>query len=152
MEEAYALYLIIEPAMRAVNPEENMIKFAISAGLAGVLALTMAAASPAPKAVEPDHAVHEGQGVVTALSTDASAITYWTGAADGWHVVTTVDTVVGQQNGEDKHAVVRFSSLLQPGQTQLISVPADTVEHQQVLRIRRVDGGLEVLRVPAPSA
>jgi hypothetical protein len=38
-------------------------------------------------------------------------------------VVTTVDTVIGQDGDAEKHAVVRCSSVLLPGQSQLISVP-----------------------------
>jgi hypothetical protein len=59
----------------------------------------------------------------------------------------TVDAVIGQDN-EEKHAVVRFSSLLLPGQSQLISVPFAIGAQQQVLRIRRLNDRIEVARVP----
>jgi len=66
---------------------------------------------------------------------------------DGWHVVTTVDTVIDRNGDAEKHAVVRFSSVLLPGQSQLVSVPSAIGERQQVLRIRRLGDGIEVARV-----
>jgi hypothetical protein len=59
--------------------------------------------------------VREGHAVTTELGANASAITYWVSGADGWHVVTTVDTVIEQNGDAEKHAVVRFSSVLLPG-------------------------------------
>lgn len=81
-----------------------------------------------------------------------SAVTCWTDKADGWHVVTTVDTVTGQGGDAEKHAVVRFSSLLLPGPSQLISVPFAIGEQQQVLRIRRRGDQVEIALVPSPSS
>jgi hypothetical protein len=63
--------------------------------------------------------VREGQAVVTELCANASAVTHWVSESDGWHVVTTLDTVIGQDGDAEKHAVVRFSSVLQPGQSHL---------------------------------
>jgi hypothetical protein len=54
---------------------------------------------------------------MTELSANASAITYWVSESDGWHVVTTVDAVVGQDGDAKYHAVVRFSSVLLSGQS-----------------------------------
>jgi hypothetical protein len=48
---------------------------------------------------------------------------------------------------QEKHAVVRFSAVLLPGQSQLISVPVAIGEPQQVLRIRRLGDQIEVARV-----
>jgi hypothetical protein len=70
---------------------------------------------------------------------------------DGWHVVTTVDTVIGNNSADEKHAVVRFSSVLLPGQSQLISVPLAIGERLQVLRIRRIGDEIEVARVPGSA-
>jgi hypothetical protein len=94
--------------------------------------------------------VREGQGVTTDLGANASAITYWVSGSDGWHVVTTVDTVIEQNGDIEKHAVVRFSSVLLPGQSQLISVPLAIGERQQVLRIGRLGDQVEVARVGGP--
>jgi hypothetical protein len=88
--------------------------------------------------------------VTTELGANASAITYWVSGADGWHVVTTVDTVIEQNGDAEKHAVVRFSSVLLPGQAQLISVPLAIGERQQVLRIRRLGDHVDVARVGGP--
>jgi ubiquinone biosynthesis protein Coq4 len=122
----------------------NSIK---AAGLAGILVAVLATATPELKADQLNNAVREGHAVTTELAAHASAVTYWVSASDGWHVVTTVDTVI-ERNGEaDKHAVVRFSALLLPGQSQLISVPLAVGERQQVLRIRRLGDRIEVARV-----
>ncbi len=85
--------------------------------------MALAAAKPAPSDPEDDRAVREGQAVMTELDANASAITYWVKQSDGWHVVTTVASVIGRDADAEQHAVVRFSSVLLPGQSQLISVP-----------------------------
>jgi hypothetical protein len=128
-----------------------MTNFAKTVGLAGVLAVALAAAKPAPSEPEDDRAVREGQAVITELDANASAITYWVKQSDGWHVVTTVDSVIGRDAGAEQHAVVRFSSVLLPGQSQLISVPFAIGEQQQVLRVRRLGDEIEIARIPGSS-
>jgi hypothetical protein len=83
----------------------------------------------------------------TAITTDLG------GNASGWKVVTTVDTVVGDEAASDqtRHAVVRFSSLIQPGQSQVISVPGPIGSPPQALRIRRLGDRIEVARVVEAS-
>jgi hypothetical protein len=66
-------------------------------------------------------------------------------------VVTTVDTVISRDGDAEQHAVVRFSSVLLPGQSQLISVPFAIGEQQQVLRIRRLGDQIEVAKIPGPA-
>ena len=128
-----------------------MTSFAKTAGLAGILVAVFATVIPELRADQLHNAVREGQAVTTKLGPNASAITYWAGGSDGWCVVTTVDTVI-EQNGEaEKHAVVRFTSVLQPGQSQLISVPFAIGEQQQVLRIRRLGDQIEVALVPGSA-
>jgi hypothetical protein len=124
-----------------------MTSFVKAAGLAGILVAVVATATPDLKADQPSNAVREGQGVTTELGANASAITYWVSRSDGWHVVTTVDTVIEQNGDAEKHAVVRFSSVLLPGQSQLISVPFAIGERQPVLRIRRLGDRIEVAQV-----
>jgi hypothetical protein len=128
-----------------------MTKFTKAGALAAIMILALTTAPSALQAGERDSAVRETQPVVTELGTSASALTYWVSAADGWHVVTTIDTVGGRDSKTETHAVVRFSSVLLPGQSQLISVPVAAGERQQVLRIRRLDHGIEVARIPASS-
>ena len=128
-----------------------MTNFAKTIGLAGVLAVALAAAKPALSAPEHDRTVREGQAVMTELDANASAITYWLKQSDGWHVVTTIDLVIGRDTEAEKHAVVRFSSVLLPGQSQLISVPFVIGEQQQVLRIRRLGDQIEIARFPGSS-
>ena len=124
-----------------------MTSFAKAAGLAGILVAVFATVPPDLKADQFNKVVREGQAVTTELGGNASAITYWVSGSDGWHVVTTVDTVIEQNGDAEKHAVVRFSSVLLPGQSQLISVPFAIGERQQTLRIRRLGDQIEVARV-----
>ena len=91
--------------------------------------------------------VREGQPVSIELSPDASALTYWVSEPDGWHVVTTVDTAIGRDSGAETHAVVRFSSVLLPGQSELVSVPVAIGERPLVLRIRRLGNQIEIARI-----
>jgi hypothetical protein len=124
------------------------MKFLRAAYVAGTLALGVTIVAPHLQAAQPTNAVREGQGVTTELSDHASAVTYWVNEDDGWHVITTVDTVIGQNGDTEEHAVVRFASVLLPGQSQLISVPFAAGERQQVLRIRRLGDQIEVERLP----
>ena len=123
-----------------------MTNFIKAAGLAGILVAVLATV-PELKADPSNIAVREGQAVTTELGGNASAITYWVSESDGWHVVTTVDTVIERNGDTEKHAIVRFASVLLPGQSQLISVPFAMGERQQVLRIRRLGDQIEVARV-----
>ncbi len=124
-----------------------MNSFTKAAGLAGILVAVFATITPELKADQLNNAVRQRQAVTTELGPNASAITYWVSEPDGWHVVTTVDTVIGQNGDAEKHAVVRFSSVLLPGQSQLISVPFAIGERQPVLRIRRLGDRIEVAQV-----
>jgi hypothetical protein len=85
------------------------------------------------------------------LDTNASVITYWVSQSDGWHVVTTVDIVLNSDSDAEGHAIVRFSAVLLPGQSQLISIPVAIGEQQKMLRIRRVGDRIEVVRTPGSS-
>jgi hypothetical protein len=123
-----------------------MTNFIKAAGLAGILVAVLAAV-PELKADQPNNAVREGHAVTTELGGNAAAVTYWVSKSDGWHVVTTVDTVIGRNGEAEQHAIVRFSSVLLPGQSQLVSVPFAIGERQQVLRIRRLRDQVEVTRV-----
>lgn len=125
-----------------------MPNFLKSAALAAIFAAGLATVTAQLSAAQPNGTVREDQGVTTELSAKASAITYWVNEADGWHVVTTVDILIGQSGDSDNHAVVRFSSVLLPGQSQTISVPVPIGERQQVLRISRLRNQLEIERDP----
>src|SRR5882762_8037614 len=127
-----------------------MTKFARTTGFAGILVAVFATVTPDLKADQLTNTVREGQGMTTGLGANAAAITYWVSRSDGWNVVTTVDAVIEQNGDAERHAVVRFSSVLLPGQSQLISVPLAIGERQQVLRIRRLGDQVEVARVGGP--
>ncbi len=120
---------------------KNLLKATgLSALLAAGLATATLAAAPA------GDALGESQPVLTALGDNASALTYWVSEADGWQVVTTVDTVTAQDKGEG-HAIVRFAAVLLPGQSQLISVPATLGSASPSLRISRQGDRIAVERV-----
>lgn len=128
-----------------------MTKLVKTAKLAGVLVALVASMARELRAAQPDTSVREGQAVVTELGANASATTYWFDQSDGWHVVTTIDIVVGLEGVDERHAVARFSARLLPGQVQVISVPYPLGEQQQVLRVRRLGDRIEVARVPGSS-
>lgn len=93
--------------------------------------------------------------VMTDLGNNASALTYWVDKADGVHVVTTIDTAVGGEavSERDRHAILRFSALILPGQAQVISVAGPAGSPPQALRIRRLSNhfdtvDIEVDRIP----
>ena len=95
--------------------------------------------------------VRENQAVVTELGADATAVSYWASTADGWYVVTTIDTVINNDTDAEQHATVRFSATLFEGQAQLISVPGAVGTEQMALRIRRIGDRIEMERVSDPS-
>jgi hypothetical protein len=95
--------------------------------------------------------VRENQAVTTQLGENATAVSYWASAQDGWHVVTTVDSVFAADTETEQHLVVRFSATLQPGQEQLVSVPGAIGAEQQSLRIRRVGDRIVMQRIADPS-
>lgn len=126
-------------------------------GLALAAALVTSIAGSAG-AAEPHGALPQLAGVTTDLGRNASALTYWVDEADGFHVVTTIDTIVGggALPEPDRHAIVRFSALILPGQSQVISVPGLAGSQMQALRIRRLRNrdGLADIRVdsiPSPG-
>ena len=128
-----------------------MTKFMKTAALAGVMVAFLASTALELRAADSKNGVREGQAVVTELAPNASATTYWVAESDGWHVVTTIDIVLGRSDIADHHAVARFSAVLFPGQMQVISVPYALGEQQQVLRVRRLDDRIEIARVPGSS-
>lgn len=113
-------------------------RFATVALSAGILVATAAVADhPSP--------FHAPTAHTAVLSDNASALTYWVDRADGRHVVTTVDTVIG---GTEQHAVVRFSAVLQPGQSQTVSIPAADATQARELQIRYIGDDVELKTVP----
>ena len=128
-----------------------MTKLMKAAGLAGLAVVLSLAASTSLLATQDDQTVRENQAMVVPLGANATAVSYWTSAPDGWHVVTTVNTVTGADSDAEQHAIVRFSATLMPGQEQLISVPLALGEAAQVLRIRRQGDRIEMERIADPA-
>ena len=107
-------------------------------------------------AAESRSALRQMANVTTDLGNNVSAFTYWVDEADGIHVVTTIDAVVGGEAEQDRHAILRFSALILPGQSQVISVPGPVGSQSQALRIRRLGNrfgsfDIEVDRIPEPG-
>jgi outer membrane lipoprotein-sorting protein len=84
-----------------------MKTFVNTAALAGALIVVFATVSADLNAADIDKTVREHQAAVTDLSANASAVTYWVSESDGWHVVTTVDTLIREHGNAEHHAVVR---------------------------------------------
>src|ERR1700733_13160005 len=85
-----------------------------------LLGTVLLAAAPA-SATE----LREGQSVVTQLSPDASAVTYFVDRPDGFHVIVAVRT--NHEAGADalhQPPAIQFSSRILPGQTINVSMPA----------------------------
>jgi hypothetical protein len=78
----------------------------------------------------------EGQSVVTQLSAEGSAVTYFVDRPDGFHVIVTV------RAGHDADAlhqprVIQFSSRILPGQTIDLAMPQGAGPADSVLEITR---------------
>jgi hypothetical protein len=115
-------------------------------GFAFAVALVGGSVAGIANATETRGTLPQGAAITTDLGGNASAVTYWVSNAGGWEVVTTVDSVVSDETAPDqtRHAIVRFSSLIQPGQSQVISVPGPVGSRPQALRIRRLGDRIEV--------
>ncbi|MDI4664846.1 hypothetical protein K9U40_10970 [Xanthobacter autotrophicus] len=122
---------------------KNILKIAGAAGLLATAAVTVAATTFAG---EPLPA--ERQAIVTHLGGKASAVTYWVKDAKGYEVITTLDAAA--EPGANP-AVVRVSTLLQPGQQQVISLPGPVGRSGTTLKISRVADRVEVEKVGALS-
>ena len=115
-------------------------KPSIQAAAIAVLLATMGATSAGAEQLD------QGVPVVTPLGAGSSAVTHWVDEPEGFRVFTTVLTVLpGEVGRENRHAVVRLSTVLRPGQTQTIAVPGPDGSPPYAMRIRRLAGGVEVL-------
>ena len=112
---------------------------------AAALAAVLAAMAAPALAEEPD----QGAAVVTPLGAGSSAVTYWVDVPEGYRVVTTVDMAAPGE--ADRHAVVRTSIVLRPGQTQTISLPGPLGSASSELEVRRLGDRVEV-RATEPAA
>jgi hypothetical protein len=142
------------PILVTTNVKEiTMDKRFCSLALASVLAVGLATAGAAKEA---PNIVPDKVGVTTDLGNRTSALTYWVDEAQGLRVVTTIDSVTGEGSGSPHHSVVRFSALILPGQSQVISAPGPVEARPPMLQIRRLsnqDGRsrIQVQRIDAAS-
>lgn len=121
---------------------KTVLALAATAGL-----ITTAAAALTVSASAGDTGVAEKQAIVTKLGGSASAVTYWVRGSNGYDVVTTVDAAAEGS----APAILRVSSNLQPGQQQLVSVPAAAGHEAATLRIVRVADTIRVEKTGAPA-
>jgi hypothetical protein len=130
------------------SSSEVIMSFNRKFALAFTASILLAAGTPAVWAQE---VTQPATASTVDLGGGTSALAYWVDDANGRNVITTVDTVVRDQTGqgEDRHAVVRFSAHLLPGQAQTVSVPSFGAEQPQELQIRRSAQGIEIDRVSA---
>lgn len=125
--------------------------------LASGFALAALLATGSAHAAGTRQALPQAASITTDLGNNATAETYWVDEADGIHVVTTIGTVDGDTApAPEQHSVARFSALILPGQSQLISVPGSIGTQAQALRIRRLSNRqgnfrIEVDRIPQPE-
>jgi hypothetical protein len=80
----------------------------------------------------------EGQSVVTQLSAEGSAVTYFVDRPDGFHVIVTVRAA--HDAGADalhQPPAIQFSSRILPGQTIDLSMPQGAGPANSVLEITR---------------
>jgi hypothetical protein len=139
--------LVEAAGVEAAGVKTGMKATLKAAGLAGILALATMTTAPSLGAAQLDNGLPEGQPLVTQLDGNVSAITYWTSDKEGWHVVTTVDTVLHEVSGAEQHAVIRFNAQLQPGQSQTLSVPVSAVQPPASLCITRIGDRITVERI-----
>jgi hypothetical protein len=89
----------------------------------------------------------QGAAAMVALDANSTALTYWIEDGQGFRVVTTVNTIhpgnvaMGE---EDRHTIVRFSTLLAPGQAQTISVPGEYGRPSSEFHVRRIGDRVEM--------
>jgi hypothetical protein len=109
--------------------------------VAGVLAVTAATSAPAKD-------LRQGVHTVTPLGDRSFAVTRWVDGPDGFHVLTIVDTLrpgIAGLEEKDRHATVRLSTVLLPGQTQTVAVPeGPRGSSPSSLQVRRVGDRVEM--------
>ena len=114
--------------------------------LAAVGAVAMASAGAAPsQAPQPYGTIQGTDAAVTHLPQGVGAFTYWLHGADG-EVVTFIRASNGSADASAKDGdfVVRFATVLAPGQTQTIAIPGIDWGNPPTIRIRRLGQTIEV--------
>ena len=130
--------------MRASRSLGSTIRVALTAALLAATGATVASAER----------LDQRATLVTPLGAGSSAETYWVDEPEGFRVFTTVRTVLpGAAGQEERPATVRFSTILRPGQTQTIAVPAPHGgAAPSALQIRRLADRVEVKAAAEPAA
>ena len=127
----------------------------ILAGLAGASNADEPIVGQHPNNRANHHPVHESvrenEAVMVRLDNRTTAVSYWASTPDGWQVLTTVDTILGEDTDAEQHAIVRFSATLAAGQEQWITVPVAVDAEAPALRIRRQGDHIEMQRIADPS-
>jgi hypothetical protein len=115
--------------------------------LSGAAAIAIAVIAAAPSNAPALHGTIQGtNAAVTHLAPGVGAFTYWMNGPGG-EVITLVRTSrnnSGAVGAKDRDFVVRFSTVLAPGQSQTISVPGIDWGNPPTIRIRRLGETIEV--------
>jgi hypothetical protein len=106
-----------------------MLKMTVSTIIVGATAMASAQADT----------LRPGEAYLSYVATDTSAVTYWNEGKSGYEVVTTLQT-----KQQTNSSVVRFFSTLEPGQSQVISVPGPVNGPSRVLTITRIGNHVEI--------
>src|ERR1700736_2634520 len=123
----------------------RLLKTAIQLSGAAAIAIALAAAAPS-KGASPHSTIQGKNAAVTHLARGVGAFTYWMNGADG-DVITIVrvsQNDSGNAAAKDRDFVLRFSTVLAPGQTQTISVAGIDWDDPPTIRIRRLGETIEV--------
>lgn len=89
--------------------------------------------------------LHPAQAVQTELG-KAEVNAYYTATAHGYRVVTTA-----MLGGADQPEVIRFVSMLQPGEEAVVSVPQAVGQPALELHLSRIGDRVEMVRSGAPA-
>lgn len=113
-------------------------------GGAAAIAIFLAAAAPL-NAPQPYGTIQGTDAAVTHLPHGVGAFTYWLNGAGG-EVITFVHASNGSTDAgaKDRDFVVRFSTVLAPGQTQTIAIPGIDWANPPTIHIRRLGETIEV--------
>lgn len=123
---------------------ERLIAEGATVLIIGAAAVVLMAAAP-PNAPPLPGTVQGTNAAVTGLAPGVGAFTYWMNGPDG-----EVTTLIRASRNDPTHAdkdhdfVVRFSTVLAPGQSQTLSVPGIDWGDPPTIRIRRRGDTIEV--------
>ena len=142
---SHSRYDLLRSGMsRVATRRINRLPKAAMLGGSVAVAIALTAAAPS-KAPQPYGTIQGTDAAVTHLADGVGAFTYWLNGAGG-EVITFVRASNGSADAgaKDRDFVVRFSTVLAPGQTQTIAIPGIDWANPPTIRIRRLGETIEV--------